>query len=119
MHPDPSPPKSTITNYPQGSQGYKSIVNQSLGGMDPFDTLQFAQYGISQDRMTDMALHHCIPSIQIHAPPALTSAGTNVFQKTRMPLTPRPVWLRICLSDPVLLSVTQVLPMKLERSIPC
>jgi len=103
---DPSPPNSTSTRHPHGNQWHQSTVDQSLGGIDPFDTLQFSQYGISQDRMTDMALHHCIPSIQIHEPQALTSAGTNVFQKTRMPLTPRPLWLRICLSDPVLLSVT-------------
>ncbi|KAH8598078.1 hypothetical protein B0O99DRAFT_54006 [Bisporella sp. PMI_857] len=64
---------------------YKSTIYTAIGGIDPFHTLN-----VDQDVKTDIALHH----------------WTTCFQQLRMPLTPRPQWLRICLSDPVILAVT-------------
>lgn len=91
----------------------KSRVDPKLGSMDPFDAFQ-----LPKNSTTDMALHHCTRLFPCSRSNFLRSRkvigtnlkanylGTNVFQETRMPITPRKAWLRINLEDKTLLSVT-------------
>jgi hypothetical protein len=84
-------------------------VDTSFGGTDPFGAFE-----LPQDSTTDLALHHC--KNQFHnntekpyrgiKTPMTNYLGANVFQNTRMPITPRQGWMKINLSDKTLLSVT-------------
>ncbi|TVY59629.1 hypothetical protein LSUE1_G008025, partial [Lachnellula suecica] len=63
----------------------KSRIDTCLGGTDPFDAFE-----LPKNSTTDMALHH----------------WANVFQNTRMVLSPRKAWMKINLSDKTIASVT-------------
>jgi len=90
----------------------KSRVDTSFGGTDPFGAFE-----LPQDSTTDLALHHCKnkfhnntlkyrETYQRMKTPMTNYLGANVFQNTRMPITPRQAWMKINLSDKTLLSVT-------------
>jgi hypothetical protein len=68
----------------------KSRVDPKLGGTDPFGAFELPQNTAQRTTATLTARH----------------LGISVFQNTRMPISPRQVWMKINLSDKTLLSVT-------------